>query len=124
MSSIEQKEESKGNSGQVEKIKAYRQKVEKELSEVCNDILAVLDQHLIPNAQVGFAGSGFGRVRGGGAGCGVGERGGRGWVQLADLSFFFFPPDSYSMERARCFTTRCTFGPNFAFLPSEDVSHP
>lgn len=64
MSSIEQKEESKGNSGQVEKIKAYRQKVEKELSEVCNDILAVLDQHLIPNAQVGFAGSGFGGVRG------------------------------------------------------------
>ena len=53
ISSIEQKEESKGNESQVEKIKAYRQKVEAELSDVCNDILEVLDQHLIPAAQAG-----------------------------------------------------------------------
>jgi len=53
ISSIEQKEESKGNEAQVSKIKAYRQKVEAELSDVCNDILAVLDQHLIPSAQAG-----------------------------------------------------------------------
>jgi len=53
ISSIEQKEESKGNEAQVGKIKAYRQKVEAELSDVCNDILSVLDQHLIPAAQAG-----------------------------------------------------------------------
>jgi len=53
ISSIEQKEESKGNESQVGKIKSYRQKVELELSDVCNDILAVLDQHLIPAAQAG-----------------------------------------------------------------------
>ncbi|GAA6032800.1 hypothetical protein JCM8097_000796 [Rhodosporidiobolus ruineniae] len=53
ISSIEQKEEAKGNSSQVAKIKAYREKVEKELAEVCNDILKVLDDHLIPAAQQG-----------------------------------------------------------------------
>ncbi|KAI7862295.1 14-3-3-like protein [Spinellus fusiger] len=53
VSSIEQKEESKGNSAQVEKIKAYRQKVEAELQDVCNDILNVLTDNLVPNAQGG-----------------------------------------------------------------------
>ena len=53
ISSIEQKEESKGNESQVSKIKAYRQKVEAELSDVCTDILEVLDKHLIPSAQAG-----------------------------------------------------------------------
>lgn len=53
VSSIEQKEENKGNTAQVEKIKGYRQKIETELSEVCNDILAVLDQYLIPSAEAG-----------------------------------------------------------------------
>ncbi|KAI9302657.1 14-3-3 family protein epsilon [Cunninghamella echinulata] len=53
VSSIEQKEESKGNSSQVEKIKSYRQKIEAELQDVCNDILNVLTVNLIPNAQGG-----------------------------------------------------------------------
>ncbi|GAA5887652.1 hypothetical protein JCM6882_001483 [Rhodosporidiobolus microsporus] len=53
ISSIEQKEEAKGNASQVAKIKAYREKVEAELADVCNDILEVLDQHLIPAAQAG-----------------------------------------------------------------------
>ncbi|KAI5476362.1 hypothetical protein MNV49_007811 [Pseudohyphozyma bogoriensis] len=53
ISSIEQKEEAKGNEAQVAKIKEYRQKVEGELAGVCNDILEVLDQHLIPSAQAG-----------------------------------------------------------------------
>jgi 14-3-3 protein epsilon len=53
ISSIESKEESKGNDSQVVKIKEYRQKVEAELGDVCNDILMVLDQHLIPAAQAG-----------------------------------------------------------------------
>ncbi|CAO3597281.1 unnamed protein product [Absidia cylindrospora] len=53
VSSIEQKEESKGNAGQVEKIKTYRQKIETELQDVCKDILNVLTDDLIPNAQGG-----------------------------------------------------------------------
>lgn len=53
ISSIEQKEESKGNDSQVAKIKTYRQKVESELSDVCTDILSVLDDHLIKSAEAG-----------------------------------------------------------------------
>jgi 14-3-3 protein epsilon len=53
VSSIEQKEESKGNESHVGKIKAYRQKIEAELKDVCSDILEVLEGYLIPNAQAG-----------------------------------------------------------------------
>lgn len=45
--------QAKGNTSQVAKIKTYRQKIESELSDVCNDILQVLDAHLIPAAQAG-----------------------------------------------------------------------
>ncbi|KAI8053981.1 14-3-3 domain-containing protein [Syncephalis plumigaleata] len=47
ISSIEQKEESKGNTDHVAMIKKYRTTVEKELSNVCHDILKVLDDYLI-----------------------------------------------------------------------------
>ena len=53
VSSIEQKEESKGNSAQVTMIKNYREKIENELGEICQDILSVLDKHLIPSAASG-----------------------------------------------------------------------
>ncbi|KAJ4394699.1 14-3-3 protein [Gnomoniopsis smithogilvyi] len=53
VTSIEQKEESKGNSTQVGLIKEYRQKIEAELAKICEDILEVLDQHLIPSAKSG-----------------------------------------------------------------------
>ncbi|RKP27769.1 14-3-3 domain-containing protein [Syncephalis pseudoplumigaleata] len=53
VSSIEQKEESKGNTDHVEKIKKYRTKIEEELQGICNDILKVLDDHLIKNAESG-----------------------------------------------------------------------
>jgi len=53
VSSIEQKEENKGNASHVDRIKTYRTKIETELGEVCSDILAVLDEHLIPAAQAG-----------------------------------------------------------------------
>ncbi|KAF7549871.1 hypothetical protein G7046_g8194 [Stylonectria norvegica] len=53
VTSIEQKEESKGNSSQVTLIKEYRQKIEAELAKICDDILEVLDQHLIPSARSG-----------------------------------------------------------------------
>jgi len=53
VSSIEQKEESKGNDSQVGLIKEYREKIENELAKICEDILDVLNKHLIPSAQSG-----------------------------------------------------------------------
>ncbi|RMZ89140.1 hypothetical protein DV736_g3637, partial [Chaetothyriales sp. CBS 134916] len=53
VTSIEQKEESKGNEAQVKLIKEYRQKIENELGTICEDILDVLDKHLIASAQTG-----------------------------------------------------------------------
>ncbi|KAJ6432205.1 hypothetical protein OIU84_019450 [Salix udensis] len=53
MSSIEQKEESKGNDSNVKLIKGYLQKVEDELSKICNDILSIIDEHLIPSSSSG-----------------------------------------------------------------------
>jgi 14-3-3 protein epsilon len=53
ISSIEQKEESKGNSTHVARIKEYRQRVEKEVGEICSDILSLLDDHLIKSAGTG-----------------------------------------------------------------------
>jgi len=53
LSSIEQKEESKGNEENVTHIKEYRHKVEEELAKICNDILSIIDQHLIPSSSTG-----------------------------------------------------------------------
>ncbi|WZZ65754.1 hypothetical protein YC2023_077124 [Brassica napus] len=51
ISSIEQKEESKGNEDHVAIIKDYRAKIEAELSKICDGILNVLEAHLIPSAS-------------------------------------------------------------------------
>ncbi|XP_076883609.1 14-3-3-like protein D isoform X1 [Bidens hawaiensis] len=53
LSSIQQKEESRGNEVNVNRIKEYRQKVETELSNICNDIMTVIDEHLIPSSSAG-----------------------------------------------------------------------
>ncbi|KAL2168492.1 hypothetical protein VTG60DRAFT_7228 [Thermothelomyces hinnuleus] len=53
ISSIEQKEESKGSEKHVATIREYRQKIENELEKVCQDVLEVLDESLIPNASTG-----------------------------------------------------------------------
>ncbi|PSS17394.1 14-3-3 protein, partial [Actinidia chinensis var. chinensis] len=53
LSSIEQKEESKGHEQNVKRIKDYRQRVEDELTKICNDILSVIDEHLVPSSSTG-----------------------------------------------------------------------
>jgi len=54
ISSIEQKEETKGSEApRLAMIKAYRLQIEEELRKVCDDILAVVDKHLIPTASTG-----------------------------------------------------------------------
>ncbi|KAI3806014.1 hypothetical protein L1987_21904 [Smallanthus sonchifolius] len=53
ISSIEQKEESRGNQDHVSVIKDYRSKIEKELSDICDGILKLLDLKLVPSASSG-----------------------------------------------------------------------
>nr|GMD27403.1 14-3-3-like protein GF14 iota [Ipomoea batatas] len=64
MSSIEQKEESKGNENNVKLIRAYRQKVEDELSKICNDILEIIEKHLVPSSKSGEATVFFYKMKG------------------------------------------------------------
>ena len=51
VSSIEQKEESRGNHDHVSIIKDYRSKIETELTEICGGILNLLEQKLVPAAN-------------------------------------------------------------------------
>ncbi|NP_001312172.1 14-3-3-like protein C [Nicotiana tabacum] len=53
ISSIEQKEESRGNEEHVNSIREYRSKIENELSKICDGILKLLDAKLIPSAASG-----------------------------------------------------------------------
>ena len=53
ISSIEQKEESRGNEDHVATIRGYRSKIESELSSICDGILRLLDSRLIPSATSG-----------------------------------------------------------------------
>nr|GMD87520.1 14-3-3-like protein 16R [Ipomoea batatas] len=51
ISSIEQKEESRGNEDHVASIKEYRSKIEAELTSICKGILNLLDSTLIDSAS-------------------------------------------------------------------------
>jgi 14-3-3 protein epsilon len=54
ISSIEQKEESKGvDANKLEITKQYRSKIESELKAICNNVLEVVDKNLIPAATTG-----------------------------------------------------------------------
>jgi len=53
ISSVEQKENSKGNDPNAAFAKEYRGKVEKELDDICQKILKLLDGNLIPKASTG-----------------------------------------------------------------------
>uniref|UniRef100_V9KF10 14-3-3 protein beta/alpha-A n=2 Tax=Callorhinchus milii TaxID=7868 RepID=V9KF10_CALMI len=39
-----------GNDKKLQQVKEYREKVEAELSDICNDVLGLLDKYLIPNS--------------------------------------------------------------------------
>lgn len=53
VSSVEQKEVSKGNNDNSDMGKEYRVKVEAELNEICTEILNLLAEHLIPKSTAG-----------------------------------------------------------------------
>jgi len=50
ISSVEQKEKSKGNSSNVSLAGQYRKQVEEELNKICHEILSLLDEYLIKAA--------------------------------------------------------------------------
>jgi len=52
ISSIEQKEENRGKEDHLAKAREYRKKVEKELKDICDDILDVLDKNLINSSSL------------------------------------------------------------------------
>lgn len=54
ISAIQNKEEYKG-SKYLELIKGYRSKIEKELENICQDVLSLLNDQLIPNARAADA---------------------------------------------------------------------
>merc|ERR1712064_59436 len=51
ITSVEQKEKTKGNEQEATYAKEYCTKVETELQKICDTILGLLDKNLIPNAQ-------------------------------------------------------------------------
>ncbi len=51
LTSIEKKENNKGNAQNVDKVKYYKRQIEEELTRICQDILALLEQHLIPKTN-------------------------------------------------------------------------
>ncbi len=51
LQSVEQSEVAKGNEKRVKLIQKYRAVVEKELDNICAEILELLDTHLIPSAS-------------------------------------------------------------------------
>jgi 14-3-3 protein epsilon len=51
ISSVEQKETSKGNAENAAYVKEYREKVEAELDKICNTILSLLGTNLIPGVK-------------------------------------------------------------------------
>eukprot|EP00172_Hildenbrandia_rubra_P000181 Plantae.Rhodophyta-Hildenbrandia_rubra.ctg1081.p2 GENE.Plantae.Rhodophyta-Hildenbrandia_rubra.ctg1081~~Plantae.Rhodophyta-Hildenbrandia_rubra.ctg1081.p2 ORF type:complete len:259 (-),score=66.01 Plantae.Rhodophyta-Hildenbrandia_rubra.ctg1081:1723-2499(-) len=53
VSSIEQKEDNKGNAKHVAINKEYRSRIEEELNKICKDILEILDKNLIPSSKTG-----------------------------------------------------------------------
>ena len=51
LNNMERKEEEKKNTLQVANIKEIKDKIEKELNKICDDIQSVIDKYLIPNAS-------------------------------------------------------------------------
>lgn len=53
LSSLEHKEDGKGHEQNAKRIKEYRQRVEDELTKISNDILSIIDHHLLPSSTTG-----------------------------------------------------------------------
>nr|CAD1842261.1 unnamed protein product [Ananas comosus var. bracteatus] len=51
LSLTEQTEEAKGNEQQVKRIRDFRQRVESDISRLCNDALTIVDEHILPSSS-------------------------------------------------------------------------
>jgi 14-3-3 protein epsilon len=51
LSSLKQKEQTKGNEDHVKKIEEYKNKIEKELLDICGEIIRTLNEQLIPSSK-------------------------------------------------------------------------
>lgn len=51
LSSIQKKENHKGNQENVAKVRNYKNQIQTELSDICQDIFQLLDEFLVPNAK-------------------------------------------------------------------------
>jgi len=51
LATIEQREESRGKEEHLKKVREYKNKVEQELEKICDNILQVIDKHLIPTSS-------------------------------------------------------------------------
>jgi len=51
LSSLKQKEQSKGNEDHVKRIDEYKGRIEKELNDICSEIISSLDQQLVPSSS-------------------------------------------------------------------------
>lgn len=51
VSSIESKEAAQSNTARVEHMKRYRANIENELQTICNDIVTMLEENLLPRAE-------------------------------------------------------------------------
>jgi 14-3-3 protein epsilon len=64
ISAIEQKEESRQDQIRVQRIREYRKVVEKELTDICNEIFTLIDENLIPSATTGESKVFFHKMKG------------------------------------------------------------
>uniref|UniRef100_A0A7R9VPT6 14-3-3 domain-containing protein n=1 Tax=Chlamydomonas euryale TaxID=1486919 RepID=A0A7R9VPT6_9CHLO len=51
LQSVEQSEQMKSNEGRVKLVQSYRATVEKELDDICGEVLELLDKHLVPSSS-------------------------------------------------------------------------
>jgi 14-3-3 protein epsilon len=51
LSSIEQKEEANHDNHKVLMIREYKEQIERELEEVCNRVICIVDTHILPHNQ-------------------------------------------------------------------------
>jgi len=51
LSSIQKKENNKGNAENVQKVKNYKHTIEKELNDICQELLELIDEHLVPSSH-------------------------------------------------------------------------
>lgn len=64
VTAIETKEEGRQDQLKVKRIKAYREVIEKELTDICNEIFDLIDNHLIPSATSGESKVFFHKMKG------------------------------------------------------------